>query len=85
MKLKFEVEYNVHGYYITGVSSADEYIATLCNISENEYKNIMVDEYNAIPISLNNPYIYFKKSEQAEKSIEWVESMIVMNKLLFGG
>lgn len=80
-KIEFEVEYNSHGYFITRASSSDQYIASLCNISENEYKNIMVNEYNAIPISLDNPYVYFEKSEDAEKSIEWVKSIIVMNRL----
>lgn len=89
MKSCFVVDENHFGLYIReayatkGVfpGSSDEYLACLCGLNEKQYQNIMLIQYNAIPIS-KVPSIYFKEFHEAEKAIEWIDSMVLMEKLI---
>lgn len=47
-------------------------------ISYTQYKKIMKNKYNGID---GDFYIYFEKKEDAEKALEYLNSIIIMNKI----
>jgi uncharacterized protein YktB (UPF0637 family) len=55
--------------------------ARLVRMEKDEYINLMKDKFNAC-VEGTNKELYYKSSEDAEKAIEWIESMILMKKLL---
>lgn len=89
---RFIIDSSHIGCYLSEISgennsprSADSYLANLCGISIEEYRKVMLTKFNALPLSSWRPSIYFRKRKEVEKAIEWIESMIVMNKLQVGG
>lgn len=60
----------------------DAYISILLNISLIKYRDILVDQFNG-NISLDNRIhdVYFNTEEDANKALDWVESIKLLNKL----
>jgi hypothetical protein len=83
IKSQLRIDKNSDGFYIEGIHScADDYIARLCGIDEKTYKEIMLTQYNAIPFINTTDFVYFKKYNDVKEAIKWVNSMILMQKLI---
>lgn len=77
----FLVRKNDQGFYLMyDTETMDDSLAKLCGISLTKYKCILQSEYEAILLT-KYKQIYFKSKEQAEKALEWLESMILIEKL----
>lgn len=57
-----------------------QYVSNLCGINSKECKDMFVKKYNAFLVAPHG-YIYFKDEEQTKKTLEWIESLIMMRKL----
>jgi hypothetical protein len=83
--MKFNVLNITNGlFYIHAIIGAsDFFIADICKLHIKKYQDILLTKFNAIFYTPPNgsTQIYFKEKEDAEKAIEWIESIIVMNKL----
>jgi len=64
-------------YRISELSSTS--ISVLLILKHTKYKHVMIHQFNGHD---GNPdRIYFTSKEDAEKALEWVHSIIVMNEL----
>lgn len=72
-----------HLFYIHKYGDTrDKDIALLCNVDLKYYRDILIVIYNAIQLNKDTSYeLFFKTQEDTKNAIEWIESMIVINKL----
>lgn len=82
--IKANINDNKHGYYIFLSSADKEYtdsdknIAAYLQLELNDYQKHLVDNYNAYLIK-GKEYneLYFMLKEDADKAIEWIDSIIL--------
>jgi hypothetical protein len=81
------ITYNDNGYYLAYKRSIsrDATIADKIKMPLGEYLANLEIRFNAFTIPVKNEYYgnaYFKKPEDAQKALEWVESALVMATLV---
>jgi hypothetical protein len=82
--MKFNIWHDNNGFYIDSDNgAADTQISRLCGLDVKEYQDILLTNFKAIIVKVNQSKFecYFTKEQDAEEIIEWLESMVIMNKL----
>lgn len=57
----------------------NEYIASITNIDIDKYEYTLKENFNGIEHLV---FILFRKKEDAEAACDWIESIMLMNKLI---